>query len=172
MPNSPFSRIGVSQDGVSSNSCRVPNQAGDAELHFARHGRAHRILAEFPELNRDLVLIDPESAAQVPASAAQAITGRTRSCCLRLSKGPRMRNWQSRSSWPYPQSRGAGDQSLGGWRPCCRNWRTGIGMRQCGAGRSATGSSSICASIPRSCGRGFARSPNRGCRSRTYLLDP
>jgi hypothetical protein len=46
---------------------------GDTERRFARQAGIHRILAEFPELNRDLVMVDPESAAQVPASAAQAI---------------------------------------------------------------------------------------------------
>ena len=46
---------------------------GEEERHFAHQGGAHRVIAEFPELNRDLVIVDPESAAQVPASAAQAI---------------------------------------------------------------------------------------------------
>jgi hypothetical protein len=46
---------------------------GEVERHFARYGRANRILADFSEVNSELVVIDPESAAQVPAAAAQAI---------------------------------------------------------------------------------------------------
>ena len=46
---------------------------GDIERNFAREAKVHRILTRFPELNRELALLDPESAAQVPASAAQAI---------------------------------------------------------------------------------------------------
>jgi hypothetical protein len=46
---------------------------GEVERHFARHAKVHRILAEFPEMDRDLVMLDPESAAQVSVSAAQAV---------------------------------------------------------------------------------------------------
>lgn len=46
---------------------------GEVERAFAREAGLHRFLAEFPDLGRDLVVIDAASAARVPASLAPLI---------------------------------------------------------------------------------------------------
>ncbi len=55
---------------------------GEIERGFARSAGVHRYVAKFPDLDRDLVVIDSASAAQVPASLAPLIF---------VSRKPRLR---------------------------------------------------------------------------------
>jgi hypothetical protein len=61
---------------------------GEIERAFARESGVHRFLAEFPDQGRDLVVIDAESAARVPASLAPLIFA-SRKPALGLRKADR-----------------------------------------------------------------------------------
>lgn len=61
---------------------------GEIERGLARSAGVHRFLAEFPDLDRDLVMVDPQSAAQVPASLAPLVFA-SRKPELRLTRSDR-----------------------------------------------------------------------------------
>jgi DNA-directed RNA polymerase specialized sigma24 family protein len=139
---------------------------GDVERQFAHQAGAHRIVAEFPELNRDLVMIDPESAAQVPASAARRIF-HFRQPLQRLARSDQAALLATLKGLTDEEPADTLGLTLSAvkvpWRSIFARIAAALPRlasrfqnQGCTAGRSGTAQSSACAIIPKCCGRGSA----------------